>query len=305
MNRRISDYLKTIFFAVIILQFIPPLYKSFKEHFMNGLDSKAKVGVIPIKDMIYDSSDSIKYLKKFFKDPNIKAIVLNIDSSGGTPGAAQAIFGEILALKKHYSKPIIAFSQDLCASAAYYIACAADAIVMQPATLVGSIGSFIGVPSVEGLMDQLKVKYNIIKAGEYKTAGSPFKDLTPEQRAMLQSVADDSYAQFVADVKAMRPRLAELDYKVWAEGKVFTGRQAKELGLVDELGAQTVLEQVLRSKGVAHQQEILWVHPPKPSAFSKLFGKEDNTADEGLSVSASSHSFIRTLVETFLRPYYL
>lgn len=297
MNRRLSDYLKTLLLVVVILQFIPPIFKNFKNYFVTNLEAKTKVGVVSIKNMISDSSDYIKHLKKFFKDPHIKAIVLNIDSPGGTPGSAQAIFGEILALKKKYAKPVVAFSENTCASAAYYIACSADAIVMQPATVMGSIGSYIAFPTIEGLMNQLQVKYNIIKAGSNKTAGVIFKDVTPEQQAMLQSVTDDSYKQFVADVKAMRPKLADKNPKEWAEGTIFTGRQGLELGLVDELGSQSVLEQVLKDKGTPIEGDVLWVHPPKPSTFAKLFSKEDDDADESLSVTMSSGSLASLLTQ--------
>jgi len=299
MNRRLSDYLKTLLLVVVILQFLPPLFKNFKNYFITNLEAKTKVGVVPIKNMIMDSSDHIKHLKKFFKDPEIKAIVLNIDSPGGTPGAAQALFGEILALKKKHTKPVVAFSENVCASAAYYIACATDAIVMQPATVMGSIGSYIAFPTIEGLMNQLQIKYNIIKAGSNKTAGVIFKDITPEQQAMLQSVTDDSYMQFLADVKATRPKLADKDPKQWAEGTVFTGRQGLELGLVDELGSQSVLEQVLKAKGAPIQGDVLWVHPPKPSAFAKLFSREEDDANESLSVTMNSGSLVSMLTQAF------
>lgn len=298
---RFSDYLKNILLIVIIVQFIPGFFHVFKHMYESVTESKTKVGVVPIRGLIVDSNRYVKELKKFFKDPSIKAIVLKIDSPGGAPGTAQAVFQEVKALKHQYVKPVIAYSENLCASAAYYIACSADHIITQSSSLVGSIGVYMGYPNLQEFIEQYKIKYTTIQTGDYKTAGMIFKDLTPQQRAMFQSITDDTYQQFVKDVASRRPKVASADPKKWADGKVFTGKQAFDLGLVDELGSLSTVIKTIKCK-VQVDEDITWVYPPKRGLFERVFGSEETEFEEDSETSSISKAITKAVVETACTP---
>lgn len=304
---RFSDYLKNIFWVILIINFLPGVFSAFRKYTSDFWETKTKVGVVSIGGMITSSDRYAAQLKKFFKNPEIKAIVLKIDSPGGAPGAAQALYQEIRDLKKEHVKTVIAYSENLCASAAYYIACAADHIITQPSTLVGSIGVFIGYPNLQEFIEQYKIKYTTIQSGDYKAAGLLFKDLTPQQRSMLQSITDDTYKQFVQDVAARRPKVATVDPKVWADGKTLSGQQALKLGLIDEIGSQTALAKALKKKAPI-EGEITWVHPAKPGVFASLFGKEEEESDDDQNASVASSwtsSCVKALFDRLSSPIYM
>lgn len=290
-----SDYFKTILFIIIILQFAPMVLINLKRQYTDLLEPHTKVGMITFSGMITDASVPTKTLKKFFKDPEIKAIVLYFKNGiGGVAGSAQAIFNEIKQLKIEHIKFVGAFVENSCASAAYYVAVSADAIVATPSAFVGSIGVYIPQPHFKEFIEQFKINYTVTKTGDYKTAGDPFLAQTPQQEAMLQALTNDTYDQFIHDVAKSRPVLSLAKSAEWANGKVFTGRQALALGLVDQLGSLTTLEQLLRQNAAVHGR-IEWIRPPQPSAFSKLFGAGDDAGDGHLE-SAMSHlmNYVRT-----------
>ncbi len=284
---RLATYLKNLLLVVLLISFIRPLIRGIWGQYSSLVEHKTKIGVVEIDGTIANGSAYVPHLRNFFKDPEIKGLVLKIDSPGGSSGSAQAVFQEISDLKKQYNKPIIAFCENICTSAAYYIACATDYIITQPSTLVGNIGVYLAYPNFQDLLKQLQVKYTVIETGDYKTGGLYFKDLTPAQQAMYQSITDDTYKQFVYDVSQRRPKVASKDPKEWADGKTFTGKQGLEIGLVDDLGAQALLEKALRDR-IAVEGDIEWVHIPKPSMFSKLFGTEENNNGETFMAAIGS-----------------
>ncbi len=291
-----SSYLKNIFLIVLLVQIFPPFLKTLRKYYTDATELKTKIGVVSIKGTISESEPYARQLRKLFKDPEIKAIVLKIDSPGGTSGAGQALFQEINDLKQEHVKSVIAYSENVCASAAYYVACAADHIVTQPATLVGNIGAVIAYPNFQDLMEQLKIKYTAIETGTFKGGALFFKDLTPEQRAMFQSLTDDTYAQFIRDVAQRRPKLAALDPKKWADGKTFTGHQALQLGLIDSVGAQAALVRALRAKAPI-EGEIVWITSPTPSIVMRLFGTGESAESE---MHASTQGIIRQIAHVIL-----
>ncbi len=298
---RFFDYLKNILLIIIIVQFLPGFFHVMKHVYESVTESKTKVAVVPIKGLIIDATHYTKELKKFFKDPSIKAIVLKIDSPGGAAGTAQAVFQEIKAFKHQYMKPVIAYSENMCTSAAYYIAAAADHIIMQSSTMVGSIGVFIGYPNLQEFIEQYKIKYTTIQSGDYKTAGMMFKDLTPQQKTMFQSITDDTYLQFTKDVASRRPKVASADPKKWADGKVFTGRQALELGLIDELGSLSTVIKAIKCK-VQVDEEIEWVYPPKRGLLERLFGSEESEIEEESASASVAKAVTKAVVEFAATP---
>lgn len=192
-----------------------------------------KVAVVNVKGPIVDAADAVKELKKYGDDDSIKAIVLRVDSPGGAVAPSQEIFNEVKRVSE--IKTLVVSMGTLGASGGYYIAAPARLIIANPGTLTGSIGVIMEIPNVEGLMDKVGLRTEVIKSGRHKDMASPLKKMDPADRRILQDVIDDVYAQFVEDVAASRDMDPEKVRKL-ADGRIYTGRQAKAVGLVDELG---------------------------------------------------------------------
>ncbi len=293
-----SDIVKTIFWAFLLLQIGPFFIKSIKQNYSDLFETKTKVAVIPIKGLIHNAGPTLKDLKKYFEDPEIKAIVLKIDSPGGLSGTAQTIFQEINHYKTIYpSKYIVSIVENIAASGGYYIATASHWIIASPSAFIGSIGAYIQHPYFKEFIEQFKIKFTFIKAGTYKTAGNPLVEMTPEQRALFQTMTDDVYKQFVRDVARQRPHLPA-DSKEWADGRLFTGEQAVALKLIDEVGSPSTVERVLRANAPI-VGKIEWVKSPqKLSLLAGLFG-DRTSEEEGSSLSSWVNSVCQTLEDRY------
>jgi len=193
-----------------------------------------KVAIVDVHGVIQNSSEVIRQLRKYAKDSSIPAVVVHINSPGGGAAPSQEIYEEIKKLREK-GKKVVASMGTVGASGGYYVACAADTIVANPATLTGSIGVIFQFPVAEELFKKIGVKFEVIKRGEIKDVGSIARSMTQRERESIQSVVDDTYEQFVEVVAESRGMKKEEVLKI-ADGSIFTGRQAKELGLVDELG---------------------------------------------------------------------
>ncbi|CDK30410.1 signal peptide peptidase SppA [Candidatus Babela massiliensis] len=283
---RFVDYLKNIFFILVLLQVAPSLIKNLKKQYSNVLEAKTKVGVITIKDALYNSDDYVSDIKDYFKDKSIKALVLKINCPGGAAGTSQAIFNEIKHWQGVNNKYVIAFVENLAASGGYYVASAANYIISTPGAFIGSIGSYIAHPMFKDFIEQFKVKYEVIKSGDYKTVGNPFLETTDAQRQMLQGLSDNVYKQFVHDVAIQRPKLSG-NVKEWADGRIFTGQQALQIGLVDELGSQSTVITALKEK-VGITTEIEWVKPKKRGNFIQTLLSNDDDSDSKFQTSIMS-----------------
>jgi len=194
-----------------------------------------RVGVILVQGVLADARGIIEQIDEFDGNDSVKAVVLRVESPGGGVVPSQEIYDRLKKVKEN--KIVVASLGAVAASGGYYIACAADKIVANPGTVTGSIGVILQFPLFEELFRKIGIGSTTIKSGKYKDMGSPFRELTPGERAFLQGVTNDIYDQFVDTVLASRnippSRSAEI-----AEGKIFTGRQALELGLVDALGSE-------------------------------------------------------------------
>ncbi len=198
-----------------------------------SLKTGDKVAVLPVTGLIADSEATIEQLKKFAKDDSVKAIVLRINSPGGGVGPSQEIYEEV---KKLQGKKIVVASMGaLAASGGYYIACAAQKIFANPGTITGSIGVIMSFVSVKDLIGKIGVKGMVVKSGSFKDIGSPVRDMTPEEQQLLKDVVDNVHQQFVAAVAEGR-KIDKKKVMEIADGRIFSGEQAKELGLVDALG---------------------------------------------------------------------
>jgi len=192
-----------------------------------------KVAVLPVTGLIADSESTIDHLKKFAKDDSVKAIVLRINSPGGGVGPSQEIYEEVKKLKG--KKVVVASMGALAASGGYYIACAAQKIYANPGTITGSIGVIMQFVNVKDLIEKIGLKGMVVKSGAFKDIGSPMREMKTEERELLQGVIDNVHSQFIAAVAEGRKMERESVAKI-ADGRIFSGEQAKSLGLVDALG---------------------------------------------------------------------
>jgi protease-4 len=224
---------------------------------------KAKVGVVVLSGIITDAKPVLENLDKFSKDDTIKAVILRIDSPGGAVAPSQEIYDRVISLKKE--KKVVASMGTTAASGGYYVACAADKIVANPGTLTGSIGVIMHFTNVEDLFKKIGIKSEAIKSGKYKDSGSPFREMTKEEKVLLQGVIEDVHDQFVEVVAANR-KLPKEKLQDLADGRVFTGRQALKAGLVDYLGgieyASTIVAELA---GIEGKPELIY---PKEERFS-------------------------------------
>ena len=192
-----------------------------------------KVALVRIEGPILDSKNAVEEIKGYGKDSSIKAIILRIDSPGGAVAPSQEIYSEV---KKAAAKKAVVVSMgSIAASGGYYIACPATRIIANPGTLTGSIGVIMEIPNIEGLLTKIGVKTEVIKAGKNKDIGSAFRSMKPEERELLQGVMDNVHEQFIRAVAEGRKLKIE-DVREIADGRIFSGEQAKEQGLVNELG---------------------------------------------------------------------
>lgn len=192
-----------------------------------------RVGVVTVEGVIRNSQDLVRQFDEYGKDARIKAVVVRIDSPGGGVTPAQEIYDAVLALKK--KKKVVASMGALAASGGYLVACAADRIVANPGTLTGSISTIMHFADAEELLKKIGLRSSVVKSGRFKDVGSPTRPMTADEKAMLQSVVDDTYDQFL-DVVEKGRRISKEELRKLADGRLFTGRQAQKLGLVDELG---------------------------------------------------------------------
>jgi protease-4 len=199
----------------------------------NVLSLGGKVGIVEVKGVINDSDDVVDALKTFAKSPSVKAVVVRIESPGGGVAPSQEIYQAIRELQAE--KPVIASMGGVAASGGYYVASACNAIVANPGTLTGSIGVIMELGNAEGLLQKLGVQPEIVKAGAYKDMGSFVRPMTDAERGLFQEMIDTVHTQFITAVAAGRG-MDKDQVRALADGRIFSGEQAKVAGLVDQLG---------------------------------------------------------------------
>jgi protease-4 len=217
---------------------------------------RGRVALLEVQGIIYDARQIIDELHSYNENPTVRAIVIRIDSPGGSAAASQELFYEILQIRKKSAKPVIASLGNVAASGGYYIACGAEEIYANPATLTGSVGVIMNFTNWEGLVDKIGIRFEVVKSGEYKDIGSPNRPMTEDEKELLQTIIDDVYDQFTEDVFQTRQSgLERAFFRLHPEeedlpttngvrlfmagltdGRIFSGRQAYEYGFVDHLG---------------------------------------------------------------------
>ena len=200
-------------------------------------------------------------LKKAAKDRHVRALVLRINTPGGTVTASDIVYREVMLFRDETKVPVVAALMDVAASGGYYIALAADRIIAHPTTVTGSIGTIMLTANVEGLLGKIGVATNTVKSAEHKDMGSPFRALTPDERAIFQSVIDELQRQFVAKVTERR-RLDEATARGLADGRIFTAQQALDRRLIDAIGYMPdALADARRAIGVDEAKVIVYRRP--------------------------------------------
>jgi len=239
------------------LFFIFAYWVTVKESGNGGWGSQNKIALIRVEGVIVDSRKIVKALRRYRKNPDIKGILIRIDSPGGGVAPSQEIYDELIEIQREGLKKVVSSMGTVAASGGYYIASATDLIVANPGTLTGSIGVIMELTNIEGLLDKIGVEGITIKSGKNKDVGSPFRKMQKEERALLQGVLDDVHSQFIEAVAEGRSlRIDEV--RRLADGRVFTGRQAQEVGLVDELGSlQWAIQRSAELAGIEGKPQII------------------------------------------------
>ncbi len=214
-----------------------------------------KIALVRIEGPIVSSGSAIEQLRKYRKDSSVKAIVLRVDSPGGAVGPSQEIYEEVGKLVK--VKPVVVSMGSVAASGGYYLSAPATKIYANPGTVTGSIGVIMEIPNFKGLMDKVGIRTEVIKSGKHKDLASVFRGIGKGDRAILQGVLDDVHDQFIRAVSEGRgipyKRVREI-----ADGRVFTGRQAKAVGLVDALGnMQDAIMEAARLGGIKGEPNVV------------------------------------------------
>ncbi|HOP86209.1 MAG TPA: signal peptide peptidase SppA [Syntrophorhabdaceae bacterium] len=215
-----------IVLLVLIIIFIVSL-------FIIGLSFGEKIAVVEIEGVIMDTKDVVEDIVRFRDDKDIKGVIVRINSPGGSTGPTQEIFREIKKLRE--KKPVYVSMGAVCASGGYYIASGGNKIYALPSTITGSIGVIMENVVMEDLLKKIGIQAEPIKAGTYKDLGSPFRKMKQDERAYIQEILDSIHSQFIKDIAESRKMKEEI-VKQYADGRIFTGIQAKSFGLVDVIG---------------------------------------------------------------------
>jgi protease-4 len=194
-----------------------------------------RLGYLAVSGVITDSEELVDDIELLAAHPHVRGLILRVDSPGGGVAPSQEIHAALRRFQEQDGKPVVVSMGNVAASGGYYIACGADMIVANPGTLTGSIGVVMHFTQFRDLLDHLGVHAEAIKSGIYKDIGSPTREMTDEERALLEEVLNNVHGQFVAAIVAGRD-LPEETVRAVADGRIFSGEQAKERGLVDELG---------------------------------------------------------------------
>lgn len=223
--------------------------------FQKNIPLRSRVALVSIEGPIVDSMDVVKEIKEHAKDRSIKAIILRIDSPGGAVGPSQEIYEEVK--KASAEKHIVVSMGSIAASGGYYVASPADMIFANPGTLTGSIGVIMEIPNLEGLMTKIGVRTEVIKSGKHKDMASAFRKMEKEDRDILQGVLDNVHEQFIRAVAEGR-KLTVDSIRPIADGRIFTGEQAKGLKLVDELGTlEDAIRKAAELAGISGEPEVV------------------------------------------------
>ena len=255
-----------------------------------------RIAIVDVEGAISSSAEVVRQLRRFSEDESIPAIVLRVDSPGGGVAPSQEIYSELLRVREK-GKTVVVSMGSVAASGGLYIAVAADRIVANPGTLTGSIGVIFQFPTAEKLFEKIGVRYETVKSGTYKDIGNLSRTMTEPEAAALQTVIDDTYDQFIEAVAQGR-ELDKDSVRLFADGRIFTGRQALEMRLVDDLGdLQDALNIAAEMVGMEAPPKTVHAVERKRASFLDLFGSmlfqwlTGVARDEGLAAPYLQYRF--------------
>jgi protease-4 len=271
--------------SLLFSSFIPQSQKS------DMFSKKEGVGVIELKGLIVNSEQVLKNLTELRNNPNVKSIILRIETPGGAVGAAQEIYQDVK--RTNHVKPVVASMGSMGASGGYYAALGAKKIIANPGTMTGSIGVIVKFPNLEGLFEKIGYKSEVIKSGTFKDVGASNRPISEEERALMQNLIDNVFNQFVEAVAENRA-MPEETIRELADGRIYTGQQAFEAGLIDELGNFTdaiILAAELGGLDTKDPELIYPVQERRFSLLSLLSSANEQSLVEGLIMEYPILSF--------------
>jgi protease-4 len=249
-----------------------------------------QIASLDLEGTIVDSRDFVEQLKEFGNRPSVRSVVIRINSPGGGVAASQEIYAAIQKFKADTEKKVIVSMASVAASGGYYVACAADTIFANPGSVTGSIGVIMDWYNYGDLLQWAKLENIVIKTGPYKDAGSSTRPLTEDERAYFQSLVDSMQNQFVSTVASNR-NMTEEEVRQFADGRVFTGQDAVEIGLVDKIGTyQDAVDEAAVAAGIEGDPKIIRPSKKSVSLFDLLLGDAKSFFFQN---SNSSESHIR------------
>lgn len=290
--KKLSEKIVLILLASALVIFI---YTVFTELFYDSAPSitvsNNKIGLIEIKGVILDSERTVERIHKFQDNSSIQGLIVRINSPGGGVAASQEIYEALNNYRETTGKPVIASMSSVAASGGYYVACGVDSIVANPGTTTGSIGVIMELMDYTDLLKKIGVEVNVIKSGPFKDAGRASRKLTRQDKAYFQKYIDNAYNQFV-EVVANARHMEKAHVKKLADGRVFTGQQAFEHGLVDQLGTFDDAINLLAQMAEVEEPSLVRPHIRRRSFFDLIFGDLEEMAHNYLNLPVLRYQLV-------------
>jgi protease-4 len=252
--------------------------------------NEPRIAVVGLRGIILDAKNPVELLKKYRKDDRVKAIIVRVDSPGGSVAAAQEIYREIVRTLPQ--KKVVISMGNVATSGGYYIAAAGNRIMANPGTLTGSIGVVMQFSNVQEVMHKVGVSLEVVKSGAFKDIGSPVRRMKPEERRLLEGVIQNVHRQFV-DIVAEARRLPKSEVEKIADGRIFTGEQAKALGLVDELGSlEDAVELTKKMARISGEVKLVYPEKKKFSLWDLILNRVMGEIRENFPLTGSSFDLL-------------
>ena len=265
----------TILFVILSLigVFVLLMFVSPSDDFVTSQD---KVACVEIYGPIMNAGNTVKQIKKYRKDKSVDAVVIRLETPGGSAAASYEIYEEIRKTREA-GKVVVASMGNVAASGGYYIACGAQKIFANPGTMTGSIGVIMSFMNFMELADKLGLSAVTIKSGKFKDTGNPFRKTNPQELKLLQEMTDDIHEQFIDIVHKSR-KIDKKDLIKIADGRIFTGRQAKQFNLIDELGTyEDAISSAIKLAGISENAKIIRKKKKKLNIYNLLFDDLEET----------------------------
>ncbi len=276
--KNISEKIVLVLLVFAVIVFIYTIITElFYESAPSITVSKNKIGLIEIKGVILDSEKTVERIHKFRDNSSIQGLIVRINSPGGGVAASQEIYQALKDYRDSTGKPVIASMSTVAASGGYYIACGVDSIIANPGTTTGSIGVIMELMDYSDLLNKIGIEVNVIQSGPFKDAGRGSRKLTRKDKAYFQKYIDNAYGQFV-DVVVKARQMDKKQVLKLADGRVFTGQQAYEYGLIDKLGTFDDAIKLLAEMADIDDPSLVRPYVRRRTFFDLLFGDLEELA---------------------------